>query len=267
MATRFTGSQSSTVSQPIRFISDPAFNFIDPGFFQSQPPQPAPPAPVSAPAPATGPSVNLQALLASIPIALDGQVITADHHNSLRAAVIGIANQLGVGLQTATTTYTFAPAFIQTGVASGPPNWSVVNFVASRPTGGSADGWFPVQLPNGQRIQSMTVTGSRSGTAPTVFQVHLWRQLTAGAGSDHPTLLITVALESAGNPFQVSAGVVPAAAPAGSGLSLITAAAAEEQKLIDTSNYKYFVQAVLTTTGTPSDSPVEIDAIQIVCGQ
>jgi hypothetical protein len=266
MATRFTGSQSRSTSQPVNFISDPGFNFIDPGFFQPQPPLPAPPAPAAAPAPATGPSVNLQALLASIPIASDGQVITADHHNSLRAAVIGIANQLGVGLQTATTTYTFAPAFIQTGVASSPPNWSVVNFAASRPAGGSADGWLPVQLPNGQRIQSMMVTGRRGGaTPPTLFEVHLFRQLFTAAATDAPTLLIKVSLESASSQFQVSAGVVPAAAPTGSGLSLITAAAAEEQKLIDTSIYKYFVQAVLTAPAT--DSTAEIDAIQIVCGQ
>src|SRR5258706_12253427 len=65
---------------------------FDPGFFGGfgfGPPVPPAPAPTPAPAPATGPSVNLQALLASIPIAQDGQIITANHHNSLRAAGIG----------------------------------------------------------------------------------------------------------------------------------------------------------------------------------
>lgn len=221
-------------------------------------------SPASAPAPATGPSINLQALLASIPIAVDGQIIAADYHNSLRAAVIGIADQLGVGLQTGTTTYTFAPVFIPTGSTN--PNWIIANFVASRPpTGGNADGWLPVQLPDGKRIQSMTVTGKRGGTTiPSVFHVQLLRQLITAAASDQPVSLITVSLESAPSQFQVSAGVVAATAATGS-LSLITAAVAEELKLIDTSNYKYFVQAVLLQS-TGSD-PAEIDAIQIACSQ
>ena len=270
--TRFTGAASKasafTTFNPGSVIFDPGFfgGFGFPPVPPAPPPAPAPtPAPTSGPAPATGPSINLQALLASIPIALDGQIITADHHNSLRAAVIGIANQIGVGLQTATTAFTFAPTFIATGGANNPPNWTISNFVASRPAAGNPDGWLPVQLPNGQRIQSMVVTGKRSGTAPSLFQVRLFRQLMTNTAADPPTLLISVSLETAGSPFQVSAGVVPGAAPTGSGLSLITAAAAEEQKLIDTSIYKYFVQAVMSGGGT--DTVAEIDAIQINCTQ
>jgi hypothetical protein len=269
--TRFTGVQATKAATFTGF--NPGAVIFDPGIFGTGfgfppvpplPPPPPAPAPGSAPAPATGPSINLQALLASIPIAQDGQIISSDHHNSLRAAVIGIANQLGVGLQTATTAFTFAPTFNQTNATS--PNWSITNFVASRPATGNPDGWLPVQLPNGQRIQSMVVTGKRSGTAPTTFQVNLFRQLiTTTPNAGQPTLLITVSLESSASPFQVSRGVVPATAPTGSGLSLITAAAAEEQKLIDTSNYKYFVQAILT--GGATDTVAEIDAIQIMCSQ
>src|SRR5258706_12673007 len=139
------------------------------------------------------------------------------------------------------------------------------SFVALRPTGGAnPDGWLPVQLPNGQRIQSMAVTGKRAGTGPTMFQVRLFRQVITNTSEDQATLLIKVSLESAGSPFDISAGVVPATAPTGSSLSLITAAAAEEQHLIDTSNYKYVGQAAFVGG---AEGTAEIDAIQIMFTQ
>lgn len=221
-------------------------------------PTPAPTAPTTT---AAGPSANLQALLAAIPIAVDGQVIAADFHNSLRAALITLAGEMGLGLTAPTTTFTFVPAFLQSGSA---PNWTSANFVATA-TGINPDGWLPVQLPNGQRIQNLTVTGKKSGTAPTLFQVKLLRQLTTGPGSDAPTVLITVDLTSQTGSFTVAGSVIAAAAPAGAALSLITQAAAEEQKLIDTTNYKYFVQA--TVTGAVAATVNEIDAIQITVSQ
>jgi hypothetical protein len=234
------------------------------GFVYNPPTTPTPaatPSPASA-STAAGPSANLQALLAAIPIAVDGQVIAADFHNSLRAALITLAGEMGLGLTAPTTTFTFMPAFLQSGSA---PNWTSTNFVATAAAGTNPDGWLPVQLPDGQRIQSLTATGKRSGAAPTSFQVKLLRQPTTGPGSDAPTVLITVALESSTGSFSVSGSVIAAAAPAGAALSLITQAAAEEQKLIDTTNYKYFVQA--TVTGAAKDTVNEIDAIQITVSQ
>lgn len=256
LTTRFIGTPVRAVRPGAAFF-DPGI--LGPGFFGPPAPAPTPtpaPTPAPAPAPITGPSVNLQALLASIPIAMDGQIITAEHHNSLRAAVIGIADQLGVGLQIPTAAFTFAPTFLQTGAK---PNWAIANFVASHSATGDADGWLPIQLPNGQRIQSMTVTGRRTGTTPKPFQVLLLRQSITAPGTE---LLITVSLESAPDPFQVSAGVL--APTAGSGLTDIAKAlVAEDQKIIDTSKYKYFVQALIT--GIAADTVAEIDAIQITC--
>lgn len=236
------------------------------------PPTPPPPTlattPTPSPTPATtaaGPSANLQALLAAIPIAVDGQVIAADFHNALRAALITLAGEMGMGLTAPTTTFTFMPAFLQSGILQ--QNWTFDHFAATTAiTNTNPDGWLPVQLPDGQRIQSMTVSGKRiGGTAPKNFQVKLLRQLTTGPGSEAPTVLITVALEASAGSFSVSGSVIAAAAPASAAVSLITQAAAEEQKLIDTTNYKYFVQATATTVD--SASSCEIDAIQITVSQ
>ena len=228
---------------------------------------PATPAPTPSPTAATtaaGPSANLQALLAAIPIAIDGQVIAADHHNSLRAALITLAGEMGLGLTAPTTTFTFMPAFLQS--AGNTPNWTSADFVATSAAGTNPDGWLSVQLPDGQRIQSMTVSGKiSSGTTAKSFKVMLLRQLTTGPGSDTPTMLITVALEASTGSFSVSGSVVAAAASPRAAVSLITQAAAEEQKLIDTSNYKYFVQA--TVTGAEKGTAYEIDAIQITVNQ
>src|SRR3954465_11690416 len=75
-------------------------------------PTQTPPTTTTGPAAPTGPSLNLQALLAAIPIAQDGQVITAEYHNSLRSALIALASELGLGLSSPTTTFSFAPAFL-----------------------------------------------------------------------------------------------------------------------------------------------------------
>lgn len=229
-------------------------------------PPPPPTTPSTTPTTtAAGSSANLQPLLAAIPIAVDGQVIAADHHNSLRAALIAMAGEMGMGLTAPTTTFTFMPAFLQSGILQ--QNWTFDHFAATTAiTNTNPDGWLPVQLPDGQRIQSMTVSGKRiGGTAPKNFQVKLLRQLITGPESEAPTVLITLALEALTGPFSVSGSVIPAAMPATAAVSLITQAAAEEQKLIDTSNYKYFVQATATTVD--SASSCEIDAIQITVSQ
>ncbi len=225
---------------------------------------PTPPAPSTGTGPATvsaGPSANLQALLAAIPIAMDGQVITADHHNSLRSALIGMANQLGMGLTSPTTAYTFAPAFLP--VTGAPVTWSIsATFSAVSTVATNPDGWLPVQLPSGQNIQSMTVTGKLTAPAPTTFQVTLFREPIAADGTG-PAPLITLSLQGQSGVFSVSGSIVPGGAASASGL-VAQLALVQDLKLIDTSNYKYFLRATVTGAGTATIA--EIDAIQIIVG-
>ena len=265
MATsRFTAVRKTTTTPQdllanlLRVSNPPAKQ--GPGVTPTPTPTPTPPPSTPQPTTAAGASANLQALLAAIPIAADGQVIAADFHNSLRAALITLAGEMGLGLTAPTTTFTFMPAFLQSGSA---PNWTSANFVATA-TGTNPDGWLPVQLPDGERVQTLTVTGKRSGAAPTLFQVKLLRQLTTGPGSEAPTVLITVDLASQTGAFSVSGSVIAAAAP-NSAASLANLAAAEDQKTIDTTTYKYFLQS--TVTGAVTATVNEIDAIQITVSQ
>src|SRR5450759_3704941 len=136
-ATRHTGSPNTyqmAYTPPQQQMQQAPIYSILPyytgGYVSNPQPTPAPPtAPSTTPATtAAGPSANLQALLAAIPIAADGQVIAADFHNSLRAALITLAGEMGLGLTAPTTTFTFMPAFLQSGSA---PNWMSTNFVAT----------------------------------------------------------------------------------------------------------------------------------------
>ncbi len=79
------------------------------------PPVSAPPAPVTPPAPvppANAPATRLQVLLAAIPRAEDGHIITAEYHNALRSALLAIADQFNIGLADLSFARTFAPAFL-----------------------------------------------------------------------------------------------------------------------------------------------------------
>ena len=210
-----------------------------------------------------GTSANLQVLLAAIPVAVDGQVITAEHHNSLRAAIITLANQLGVGLTSPTTTYTYAPSLLP--IAGAPANWSVTNnFIAQGAVASNPDGWLPVQLPQGQMIKQMTVTGKLTTPAPASFTVTLFREPVESAAGTVPTALITIALQTKSGSFSESAAVTAGSAPANSAAAVVQQITAQDLKLIDTENYKYFVRATVTGAGTAGQA--EIDAVQIVVG-
>jgi hypothetical protein len=190
---------------------------------------------------------DLQNLINAIPRAEDGNVISSQYHNSLRAALAAIANQLGAGPSHAETARSFAPNFlpvIDAGVRS--PEWLLSVGIASKP-GASARGWFPVQLPDGGTINSMTVTGQRSGTV-TSCQVRLVRQTITDATS---VPMITVSLKTVtGQPFKVTADVT------GASLPII-----QDFRAVDNDKYQYLVVAELVNAA--ADAVVDLFAIQI----
>src|SRR5688572_33117009 len=109
-------------------------------------------------------ATNLETLIASIPTAEDGHVISREYHNSVREALVEISKLISAAPGPADASLTFAPNFlpiVDAGVRA--PEWSLSVGIASKP-GPAARGWFPVQLPDGGSIKSMTVTGQRSGT-------------------------------------------------------------------------------------------------------
>src|SRR5215470_16259340 len=116
-------------------------------------------------------ATNLDMLIAAIPTADDGQVISRDYHNSLRDALVEINKLINATPFGAEVTASYPPHFTQNGAG---PNWQVNNGIATRDAGGSSDGWFALNLPQGARIQSLDVKGRRVA-AVLSFTVKLLR--------------------------------------------------------------------------------------------
>lgn len=197
---------------------------------------------------------QLLALLAAIPIATDGRVITSEYHNSLRAAVLALAGQLGVGLITPTVVETIIPNFLQNGNS---PTWQINDGAAVKPEG-TAVGWLPLAIPDGSRLQSLTVFGTRSGT-PSKFEVRIVRQavaLDATSGGATITPLMAVDLKSVTPPFRAETSNFLV-----SGLgNNATAAATDDYKTIDNSTYKYMLFAEISNDANVT---AQINAIQL----
>src|SRR5439155_9868241 len=109
-----------------------------------QPAQPQPTIPTAGVSP-------IQLLVSSIPTAAPGGVITSEHHNSLRTALLAIANQLGLGPLSAEGAVTFAPRFApKDPVDTTNEKWDLDYGVAKKSqalSGHTARGWMEIDLP------------------------------------------------------------------------------------------------------------------------
>jgi hypothetical protein len=210
------------------------------------------------PAAAAGPAPALvQAALDAIPLARDGDVIASSYHNSLREAVLLLARLQGGGAVDRTTVVTMPPAFLPDGAN---PSWFLASGVASQPVASgspptsSATGWLPVPLPDGARIQLLTVSGRREGQMGS-FMVSLLRQ-TITSESQSPVTLISMELRDADRRFTEDGDInIPDTGPA----------AVEEYRVIDNSRYKYLLTATLLEAAV--QSRVQINALQVVCAR
>ncbi len=176
--------------------------------------------------------------------AKDGEVIKSEYHNTLRDAVVAIAEQLGAGPASRSVVESHPPHFLQNAPAS---NWVQTNGVATGVPSNATEGYFALHLPQGSRIQSMTVAGRRTGNS-VPFSVKLLR-VTVTDGSS--VELITVLLGTAPDPFKVQQTV----AVRGAGL-----VALEEYKKVDNNMFTYLVLA----SSTPGAADlVQLNGIQI----
>lgn len=152
-------------------------------------------------------NLALLALLNDIPIAHPGDIITSEHHNSLRSAIRALASLID---DTAlTTTFTFAPNFLpaafdpdEDGVPGRSPekgeddrDWKVLFNKAVIPTiremggaGKTVKGGFIVSLPDETLIKSLIVRGKRldeniDAQDPKSFHATLFRVEPDKAGS------------------------------------------------------------------------------------
>ena len=181
-------------------------------------------------------ATDLATLINAIHPAEDGGVITTEYHNSVRAAVRAIGDQLGTSRQA--NMLTLAPIFTPNGTT---PSWVLGLGVASRP-GASAEGWIALQLPEGASIQSLTVSGRKSG-AMASFRLLLQIQ---GISDSVLTSLIIVPLEGADDPFNVTVNLPPERGAAA---------------VVDNRHNKYLIVARLRDA--VDGSTAQINAIQV----
>ncbi len=241
---------------PGKIIFDPNRPIFNPPGTISNPPNPQPgPSQPDNSIPTNVPS-QLLALLAAIPIATDGRVITSEYHNTLRAAILALAGQLGVGLITPTVIETLIPIFLPNGDAA---SWQIKDGAATKPAGSEAIGWLPLAIPDGSRLQSLVVFGTRNGT-PARFEVRIVRQpvaLDATSGGATITPLMAVDLKNSNPPFRAETTNFLV-----SGLgTTATAAASEDYKTIDNATYKYLLFAEISNDANVT---AQVNAVQLI---
>jgi hypothetical protein len=199
-------------------------------------------------------SNDLQVLLSALPTAQQGDVITPDYHNSLRAAILLLARRIGVEMAGGGVVLTFAPSFSPDGAKT---PWASALGVARKPsTGTTAGGWLALQLPDDVRIDGMTVVGRRSAAGVTTFSVKLVRQALNGGQAQFSLVELVSVSPEAGEPFTTTRSVeIPRLSPA----------TVEELRSVNNRQFKYLVTADLEFT--EAATAAEIHAIQIVCSK
>ena len=197
-------------------------------------------------------SAQLQSFLDAIPFANDGDVITPDHHNSLRAACARIAQSLDDTQLARVVTESITPVLLAAGAE---PAWrTVVGFAAGPTAGNKAEGWMPVELPHGTNVDVLTVRGKRPG-AVTIWSAALRRlELAGSTQADVCVGEIQNATTSGDGSF---AATVPAKTE---GLSATQAA---ELRRVDNTRYRYFFHTKVS--GAAQADALEVRLVQVTC--
>ena len=213
-------------------------------------PQPSAPAPASPTASAS----DLQVLIASIPVAQDGHLITAEYHNMLRAALVSIANRMGLGTISEEITITVAPNLLPSGATT---PWDHDYGVAMKPAQatGNVFGWMEVELPDGARVKRMVAYGSNDAAGS--LHVKLVRQQITNVATRLAMIDIEVT-GTAGADKGVDGDVTMPGISAG-------AAAIEEYRVVNNREHKYLL--VVELTGGVAAKAAQINTVQIVSGR
>jgi hypothetical protein len=190
---------------------------------------------------------TLQDIIASIPTAQDGAVISIDYHNTMLAAIKLLAAQGGGGSSggPATINLSFAPQFAAN---DGSPAWSLQSGIASKPGGTAtqAIGWMNLQLPDGYVIDHMVISGNKTGNVGSFNATLLQQPLTStGLVAVLAATLDTAATDSTGN-FSVTARATSIA-------------------IIGNTQSKYILQARIV--GADAGATASVYGIQVVCTQ
>jgi len=196
----------------------------------------------------------LQVMIADIPIARDGDIITADYPNALRGALVAVADRLGVGPVDEDITITNAPRLSPfAGMTEWDHDVGLVRRPAAIATG--VRGWMEVDLPHGSRIKRMVVFAT-NGTG--AMRVRLIRQKIT-----NPTVVNDLIVINVPNNADITKGI-EGDVTASSFTTSASAVAIEEARLVNNREQQYLV--AVEQDGTNADKPGQLNAIQIVCG-
>ncbi len=147
---------------------------------------------------------DLSTLLVAVKAVNDGDFITSESYNDMRAALLALAEQVGEGGNTLDVR--FGAAFSQSDPTE--VSWLQYKGYVTKPPAGEAEGWMPVNLPDGSKIQRVTVLGRRNGPM-NYFTVTLARQPITATSEE---TLVEVPLETTNTTqqaFSASGGPVP----------------------------------------------------------
>lgn len=272
-----------------KFIPD--IRVFDPGFIIPrpptqppvlQPPVPLPPIPLPTVPQPTPPQTNveidtnLQILLASIPIADPGNIITSEYHNALRDAVRALASRIGLSVNPVAEfkISTFAPNFVRSppskdvaGAVVQNIGWDVFFDRASIPAQfdvvkQTVSGGFIVQLPDNADIYQMTVRGEKlekDKSQPKNFKVKLNR---LEFGKQNPLTLIDIDLTSLKDGIFEESEVVKLSKIELETITVNRQANIDERKSVSNADFLYFVTAEWFG-GADNAAKANIHSIQI----
>lgn len=185
---------------------------------------------------------DLQTLINAIPTAEEGRVITPNYHNTARAALVRLASLAGGPPATSKATLVYFPTFFRVGRKE--PVWETGLGHSTRPETNSAAGWFPVVLPDGSQVESMSVIGQKTGPVEG-FELKMFLfSVSLVALQRHA--LMWIALEDATGGLFTREGV--------SYSGTVT---------VDNSQNQYFVLASMSNA--PEDLVIRLYAVRFVC--
>jgi hypothetical protein len=200
-------------------------------------------------------SPQLEAFLQAIPFANDGDVITPDHHNTLRAALGQIARSLDETQFARVVTESFTPALLPA-VESGLGTWRTRAGGSVGPDSGEdhAAGWMPLDLPGGTNVDTLAVRGA------TPANVGFWsvslRRVDLAGGDSVDVCFKEIQTEANAN----HAGFV---VPVPVDVDGLAPAAAAERRRVDNEKYQYLFYTEFNSAGQADG--VEIRAVQVTC--
>lgn len=198
-------------------------------------------------------SPALQSSIDAIPFANEGDLITRDHHNTLRSALAQIAASVDQTQLAPVQTLSFTPVLLPVAGAGLP--WRTSMGVALGPASGDeAEGWMALDLPNATNIDSLTLRGKMPKPV-AIWTVALRRIELAGAlQSDVGASEIQTTTKSADGSFVVDVAATKAD---------LTPTQAAELRRVDNTRYRYLFHTAMA--GAEQADALELRLVQVTC--